>query len=357
MVAVVMAGGSGTRFWPLSRASYPKQFLKIIGDKPLLRVTYERIRPLFQEDHILVVVGAEHEAETRQILSDTRAKILVEPFGRNTAPCVGLASRYAAWMGVTEPLVILPADHYIADVKAFCRAIETAGALSVAGGIGTLGIVPTRPETGYGYIEAVQENPISDGVYSVLRFVEKPPVHVAAEYFQSGRHYWNAGVFVATAQTLLQEFSKHMPVFFEGLKTLDSVFDTPRLADHLTSIYREVESISFDYAIMEKTSRPVFVVPVNCGWSDVGSWMSVYEVRRKDHGDAEGNIVQGDAHTVRCRECFVVAEGGRFAALLGLDRVLVVDTQDALLVASLESSQDVRSIVDYLKGHGRKELL
>ncbi len=357
MVGVVMAGGSGTRFWPLSRASYPKQFLKIIGDKPLLRVTYERIRRLFADERILVVVGAEHEAETRRILSDTQVQVLVEPFGRNTAPCVGLAARYAAWMGVTEPLVILPADHYIADPQAFCRAIETAGALCGAGGIGTLGIVPTRPETGYGYIEAAEGNPMSDGVFAVARFVEKPPPHVAAQYFQSGRHYWNAGVFVSTPQTLLQEFSTHMPGFAQRLKDLDSVFGTPRFVDHLASIYREVENISFDYAIMEKTTQRVFVVPVNCGWSDVGSWASVYDVRRKEHADAEGNIVQGDARAIRCRECFVVAEGGRFAALLGLDRVLVVDTEDALLVAGLESSQDVRAIVEHLKSHGRKELL
>lgn len=357
MVAVIMAGGSGTRFWPLSRASYPKQFLRIIGGTPLLRMTYERIRPLFPDDRILVVVGREHEAETRRILSDTHVTVLVEPFGRNTAPCVGLAARYAAWMGVQDPLVILPADHYIADAGAFRKALQRAGALSAEGGIGTLGIIPTRPETGYGYIEAVQDRRVGDGAYAVARFVEKPPLEAAAVYFQSGRHYWNAGVFLATPETLLREFARHMPEFSERLQALDAVFHTPRCDELVESIYRAVENISFDYAIMEKTREKVFVVPVDCGWSDVGSWLSLYEVRRKDHGTSDGIIVEGDAETVHCRECFVVAEGGRFVAVLGLERVLVVDTPDALLVANLDSSQDVRRIVDHLKQHGRENLL
>lgn len=357
MIAVIMAGGSGTRFWPLSRASYPKQFLHIIEGKPLLRVTYERIRPLFPDERILVVVGADHEAETRRLLADTGVHVLVEPFGRNTAPCVGLAARYATWMGVHEPMVILPADHYIADTKAFCHAIEAAAALCADGGIGTLGIVPTRPETGYGYIEAAMDEPVSDGVYAVVRFVEKPPPSLAATYFQSGRHFWNAGVFVATPQTVLQEFAEHMPGFAQRLQTLDAAFETPGFADLLASIYQDVENISFDYAIMEKTRQRVFVVPVHCGWSDVGSWASLYEVRRADEGDGDGNIVRGDAFTKQCRECFVVSEGHRFVAVLGLERALVVDTADALLVANLESSQDVRAVVEYLKGHGREKLL
>ena len=357
MVAVIMAGGSGTRFWPLSRASYPKQFLRILGGMPLLRVTYERLRPLFPDERILVVVGREHEVETRRILSDTQVTVLVEPFGRNTAPCVGLAARYAAWKGIKEPLVILPADHYIADADAFRRALQKAGALCAEGGIGTLGIVPTRPETGYGYIEAAQDSRAGDGVYTVARFVEKPPLEQAAVYFQSGRHYWNAGVFLATPETLLREFSRHMPDFAERLKALDAAFHTPRCDELLESIYRAVENISFDYAVMEKTREKVFVVPVNCGWSDVGSWLSLYEVRRQARGISDGTIVEGDAQAIRCRECFVVAEGGRFVAVLGLERVLVVDTSDALLVARLDSSQEVRAIVDYLKRHGRDELL
>lgn len=357
MVAVIMAGGSGTRFWPLSRATYPKQFLRIIGGAPLLRVTYERIRPIFPDERIVVVVGRDHEAETRRILSDTCVTVLVEPFGRNTAPCVGLAARYAAWMGVKEPLVILPADHYIADAEAFREALQKAGALCAEGGIGTLGVVPTRPETGYGYIEAAQDRRVGDGAYAVARFVEKPPPEAASVFFQSGRHYWNAGVFLATPETLLQEFSRHMPDFSEQLQALDAVFHTPRCDELVESIYRAVENISFDYAIMEKTSEKVFVVPVDCGWSDVGSWLSLYEVRKKAQGTSDGNIVDGDAESIQCRQCFVVAEGGRFVAVLGLERVLVVDTSDALLVANLDSSQDVRKIVDHLIRHGRKELL
>ncbi|SHF84255.1 mannose-1-phosphate guanylyltransferase [Desulfacinum infernum DSM 9756] len=355
MISVIMAGGSGTRFWPLSRASYPKQFLKIVGNEPLLRATYERIRPLSTDEEILVVVGREHEEETRRILADTRVKILVEPFGRNTAPCVGLAARYAAHLGAKGPLAVLPADHYVADPEAFQDAIRKAASVTENGGIATLGIVPTRPETGYGYIERQTEGAL-DGVYRVRRFVEKPPLETAARYFQSGRHYWNAGIFVATAATLLKEFALHMPDFAAGVDALAETFDTDRFAPALETLYAATENISFDYAIMEKTQEAVYVVPTHCGWSDVGSWYSLYDVRRSE-ADSGGNVLEGDVAAFDCKDSFVVGQGGRFVAALGLKRVLVVDTADALLVADLDRSQEVRRVVEDLKDKKRQDLL
>ncbi|SMC27159.1 mannose-1-phosphate guanylyltransferase [Desulfacinum hydrothermale DSM 13146] len=355
MISVIMAGGSGTRFWPLSRSSYPKQFLKIVGDQPLLRATYERIRPLSTDEEILVVVGREHEEETRRILADTRVRILVEPFGRNTAPCVGLAARYAAHLGATGPLAILPADHYVADPEAFQHAIRKAATVVQEGGIATLGIVPTRPETGYGYIERQTEGAL-DGAYRVRRFVEKPPLETAAKYFQSGRHYWNAGIFVATATTLLKEFAAHMPEFAAGLDVLARTFDTEGFSQALEDLYGATENISFDYAVMEKTREAVYVVPTHCGWSDVGSWYSLYDVRRSG-ADSDGNVLEGDVRAYDCRDSFVVGHGGRFLAVLGLQRVLVVDTKDAVLVADLERSQEVRRVVQDLKDKRRQELL
>ncbi len=355
MVSVIMAGGSGTRFWPLSRAGHPKQFLRIVGDQPLLRTTYERIRPLSDDEEILVVVGLQHEEETRRLFADTKVHILVEPFGRNTAPCIGLAARYAAHLGRRDPLVVLPADHYVADAEAFRSAIRKAATVTREGGIATLGIVPTRPETGYGYIER-EAGEASEEVYKVRRFVEKPPRKLAEEYFQTGRHYWNAGVFVATPTTLLREFSVHMPAFAEGLEKLAETFGSDRFPSALASLYEKTENISFDYAVMEKTKETVYVIPVQCGWSDVGSWYSLYDVRRGEV-DSDGNVCDGDVWACDCRDSFIVARGERFVGALGLNRVLVVDTEDALLVADLDRSQDVRRVVEWLKENGRKELL
>jgi mannose-1-phosphate guanylyltransferase len=359
MNIVIMAGGAGTRFWPMSRSSRPKQLLKVIGEQPMVRATYERVRDLAPDDRILLVVGQEHLAETQGLFADTGVTILAESMGRNTAPCIGLAARLIASRGNDEPMVILPADHYIAKPAVFQNALRQAASRAVHGGIVTLGIVPTRPETGYGYIEQDPHPPHGpDGanIYRVLRFVEKPQLELAKQYLMSGNFYWNAGIFVATPSTLLSEFALRMPEFYRGLEELAPSFNTPGFDVALAGLYLRTESISFDYAIMEATSQVVHVIPCDCGWSDVGSWNSLYEVRTVEQDD-RGNVQEGDAVVLDCAGCFVLSRGKRLVAVLGLSNVLVVDTEDALLVADLERSQDVKKITAYLQAEALKHLL
>jgi mannose-1-phosphate guanylyltransferase len=358
MYLVIMAGGSGTRFWPVSRRAHPKQLLRIVGDEPLVRATYERVRELADDDHVLLVVGEEHLAETERLFSDVGVTILGEPLGRNTAPCIGLAAKWVEARGGAEPLAILPADHYIADVGEFRRALRQAAHQAEEGGIVTLGIVPTRPETGYGYIECDRGafEDASAPVYRVRRFVEKPALAAARQYLVSGDFLWNAGIFVATAATLLEAFARHLPVFSRGLERLAGSFGSATFAAELRRLYEETESISFDYAVMERTTAPCFVIPCRCGWSDVGSWSSLHEVRAADE-DAAGNVVEGEVLLLDCERSLVLARGRRLVATLGLRRVLVVDTEDSVLVADLERSQDIRRIISALEAQGRKDLL
>lgn len=358
MHVLIMAGGSGTRFWPVSRASRPKQFLPIIGNQPMVVATFERVRELVAEERIIVVVGLEHQAETERLFANTKVRILVEPQGRNTAPCIGLGAQFVDSFGEIEPIVVLPADHYIADPESFRQGLRNAVRLAAdRGGIVTMGIVPTRPETGYGYIERELSPLEGGGIYPVRRFVEKPDLETARHYLASGNFYWNAGIFVATAKTLLEEFARYMPDFYEGLADLAGSFNSPHFEAVLAALYARTPGVSFDYAIMEKTSRAVYVIPCNCGWSDVGSWYSLYEVRRGNDGDEQGNVCEGDAWAWDCQECQVIARGKRWIAALGLQKVLIVDAEDTVLVADLQRSQEVKKIIDHLKQSGRNELL
>ncbi len=358
MNIVIMAGGSGTRFWPMSREARPKQLLKVVGDQPMVRATYERVKELAIDEQFVVVVGQEHLAETSQLFADTRVRILAEALGRNTAPCIGLAAKYLESKGNNQPMVILPADHYIGRPMVFRKALRQAVAQAELGGIVTLGIVPTRPETGYGYIEqeAAPDGLNESSLQRVRRFVEKPHLELAKHYLLSGNFYWNAGIFVATPKTLLGEFATLMPQFFDGLEQLAAHFDQPDFAETLTRLYQRTDNISFDYAIMEATRQPVYVIPCDCGWSDVGSWNSLYEVRNVEQ-DERGNVQEGDAIMLDCAASFVMAKGKRLVAALGLRNVLVVDTEDALLVADLERSQDVKKITSALRQKGWPGLL
>lgn len=356
MVIVVMAGGSGTRFWPLSRKALPKQFLNIVGDEPMIRATCERVKTLATGDRVVLVIGREHEQETRRLFAASRVRILVEPVGRNTAPCIGLAAEYLHRLGCTEPVAVLPADHYIADPDTFCRSLKKAEQVAAGGSIVTLGIVPTRPETGYGYIERQQGEP-ENGVFRVSRFKEKPKLEQAMEFLKSGRFYWNAGIFVATPEVLLSEFAAHMPEFRTGLAELGPVLEGAEFAAQLKRLYDRTDPISFDHAIMEKPVHPVHVIPADCGWSDVGSWFSLYEVRHNTEQDGDGNVRQGRTLSLDCRDCFVLGHEDRMVVTLGLKKVLVVDTRDALLVADLERSQEVKEVTTRLAEKNLSELL
>jgi mannose-1-phosphate guanylyltransferase/mannose-6-phosphate isomerase len=226
MYAVIMAGGSGTRFWPYSRNNRPKQFLKMVGDKTMLVQTCDRLGSIISDKEMIIVLGQSHLREAKRLLKGRKINIVAEPIGRNTAPCIGLGAIYARYLGYKGAIAFLPADHYIADPAAFARAIEQAGNLAESGGIVTIGIIPSRPETGYGYIK--RSIPASSGsaVFEVSSFVEKPDLKNARSYLASGDYFWNAGVFVATHETILNEIRLHLPELYKGLLSLDKVLGT-----------------------------------------------------------------------------------------------------------------------------------
>jgi mannose-1-phosphate guanylyltransferase len=358
MYAVIMAGGSGTRFWPASRKKRPKQFLSITGGAPLIKDTCDRLGPLARDEEQILVMGAAHMAEAGSLFRDRPVHLLGEPVGRNTAPCIGLGALYAENLGCEGPIAFMPADHYIADVPAFLDALRKAEEIAQGGGIVTLGIVPTRPETGYGYIRrgAALSGHGEQAVYKVSAFVEKPDAQKALEYLESREYYWNAGIFVAAPGVIMEEIRVCLPGLYEGLERLKPFIGTNDFDRAMEDVYGAITGVSFDYGVMEKTQAPLHVVPCSCGWSDVGSWSSLYELRDKDY-DEDGNVKQGDAELIACTRSFVSSEGGRLVACLGLEDCLVVDTGDALLVADLKKSQDIRKIVERLEKGGKESLL
>ena len=358
MFAAIMCGGSGTRFWPASRRQQPKQFLNITGKGPMVVDTCDRLASLIADDRVILILGKDHRKEAGALFEGRNVHILAEPVGRNTAPCMGLGALYAQHLGSQEPVAFLPADHFISNPEAFLKDLESAGKLAAQGGIVTLGIIPTRPETGYGYIRKTPDTAGSDtpSAYKVSAFVEKPDVQKAHEYLKSGDYYWNAGIFVATPETILTEIETQLPDLHEGLGRIAAALGTDRFETEFKGAYENMESISFDYGIMENTRQPVYVIPSECGWSDVGSWESLYELRG-DERDRDWNLTEGDTLVIDCEKSFVSSQGNRLVACLGLKECLVVDTGDTVLVADLSQSQDIRRIVNRLKETGKDTLL
>jgi len=358
MFAVIMAGGSGTRFWPLSRRLKPKQFLDIIGKDPMIVETYKRISEIIDDESICIILGKDHLNEAKRLFEGKRIHIIAEPFGRNTAPCIALGALYAKHKGVDDSIAFLPADHYISDKKAFLDSLTLAGKIAESGGIVTLGIVPSRPETGYGYIRREEDPIILDGkeVYKVKEFVEKPDLETAKRYIETGKYYWNAGIFVAKAETILNETRKYLPDLYDAIMGLRDLFDKEGFEEALKKAYEKAPNISFDYGIMEKTDADVYVVPTDCGWSDVGSWFSIYELRKSEH-DKDGNLIEGDVFAIDCKNSFISSRGKRIVSCIGLENILIVDTEDALLVIDLKRSQEIRKIVEGLKEKGKNKYL
>jgi len=358
MFAVIMTGGSGTRFWPVSRKRKPKQFINITGGAPMVVETCDRLGPVARDDEMILVLGKDHLDDAMDLFAGRKLHMLAEPVGRNTAPCIGLGAIYARHLGYDGPVAFLPADHYIGDPPAFLGALSAAGKLAESGGIATLGIVPNRPETGYGYIRRDQSHIDINGLtaFRVSEFVEKPDLKIALNYLKTGEYYWNAGIFVATAETIMREIHTLLPGLHEGLLRLENVLGTDQFEGELDKIYAGLESVSFDYGVMEKTKEEVYVVPCECGWSDVGSWASLYDLKSTNY-DKDQNLAEGETFLIDCEESFISARGGRLVTCLGLKKCLVIDTPDTLLVADLHRSQDVRKIVNKLQETGKGELL
>jgi len=358
MFAVIMCGGSGTRFWPASRRQRPKQFLDITGKGPMVVDTCNRLASLMADDRVILILGKEHRDEAKDLFKGRNVHILAEPVGRNTAPCMGLGALYARHLGSEDPVAFLPADHFLSKPEVFLKDLESAGKLAADGGIVTLGIVPTRPETGYGYIRKISDTAGSDtaSAYRVSAFVEKPDIEKAHDYLKSGDYYWNAGIFVATPETILTEIETQLPDLHKGLEQIATALGTDRFETEFKSAYENMKGISFDYGIMENTGSEVYVIPSECGWSDVGSWESLYELRGSER-DRNWNLAEGETLVIDCEKSFISSQGGRLVACLGLKECLVVDTGDAVLVADLAQSQNIRKIVDQLKETRKDALL
>ena len=356
---VIMAGGSGTRFWPASRANYPKQFLKIIGSNTMVEETLKRVKPLAAEEHTIIVSNKEHHQLLHTLLGENRYVILEEPLGRSTAPCIGLAALYLKKQGIIDqPMAVLPADHFIAEEETFRKILSIGCKLAQKGDIITLGIVPTRPETGYGYLERGEVKKEIEGVtvYAVKRFVEKPDQKTALEYLNSGGYFWNGGIFIFTPKTILEEIKQHLPSVYAGLQKIEGAMGTSRYHEVLFSVYQNLPSLSIDYGVMEKTKRPMLTLPGDFGWSDVGSWESVYDLRKEER-DKENNLTQGDVILINTQSSFVFSQSNKMVVGLGIKDLLIVATQDVVLVGDLKTSQDIKKIIEELKEQGLHHIL
>lgn len=356
MQAVIMAGGSGTRFWPASRETMPKQFLKITSDRTMLEETISRVAGLAGSGGVSVVVGRIHEKVTREILGPASdVVVIVEPVGRNTSACIGLAALHQRRTAGDEPMVVLPADHFIGDVGAFVDTIRAAGELARSGAIVTLGIAPNRPETGYGYIQSGLERgrSLGRGYFAVEKFVEKPDLQTAVRYLSKGNYLWNSGIFIFTPATILAEIRACVPDLYDGLMDIDRALDIGGDGgEALDRIYPHLPSISIDYGVMERTARDIFVFRADFGWSDVGSWQALYELRSGEY-DSRGNLLLGESMVIDSESNLVYSSTGRRVALLGVEGLVVVDTPDALMVADMDRSQDVKRFTEMLREKAR----
>lgn len=347
LVAVVMAGGRGTRFWPRSRNARPKQFLAIVGTETLLHQTVRRLEGHVPPERTFVVTTEDLAEETRRMLPELPPEnVLVEPEGRNTAPCLALALVEIEKKFPHGVMAVLSADHWIGDRELFLEDLETAVKHAAwERALVTFGIRPTYPETGYGYIESEGHGP----VLKVKAFREKPPVEVAVQYLESGRHFWNAGMFVWTLADFREGLLKHAP---EVLVPLDDWVRAGARPEALAEAYRHLPKAPIDVALMEKATS-VAVVPTRFRWSDVGSWPAAIEFQETD---PEGNVSQGETLLLDTRNSAFFG-GKRLIAASGVDDLIVVDADDALLICRRDRAQTVKQIVDHLKAQGREDLL
>lgn len=359
MYVVILAGGSGTRFWPVSRATRPKQLISVVDGPTMLQRTVERVLPM-KPKRILVVTNRLQAEETECQLAEYRRMapldVIAEPVGRNTAPAIGLAATLIAARDPQAVMAVLPADHFIRDEAGLRDCLQTAAQTARNGYLVTLGIVPTRPETGYGYIEA-DTALRGAGPFPVLRFVEKPPLEQALQYLEARNFLWNSGIFVWRADVILEELDSYMPELAAQLGTLQfggDVWDVADLEPQIEGVYSRVGSQSIDYGVMERSKR-VQLVPADIGWSDVGSWSALPEVVEADqYHNVVTNCV--DHIAVESSGCIVSGHGG-LVATVGVNDLVVVSSGDALLVCPKDRAQDVRAVVDLLKAKGLDRFL
>jgi mannose-1-phosphate guanylyltransferase len=369
--AVILAGGRGTRFWPRSRTRTPKQLLNIIGADTMLQQTAARLSPLFRPANLWIVTNEDQSAEVRkQLPRVAKSQVLAEPIGRNTAAAIGLAAIHLRHEHGDALMAVLPADHYIAQSAKY-RALVHA-ALRVAsepGQMAVLGIPPTRPETGFGYIERGKTAKRTEKfpAYNVRQFTEKPSLPIAKRYVASGRYFWNAGMFFWRVSNFIENLHRYVPKTHADLEELALTIGTPRYASALRKIYPRLENISVDYAILEPATRNakqpvVHVLPAEIGWSDIGSWQAVYELivsstqNNRRNKKTSANISAGPHFAIDAANNFLWSPR-KFVAAIGVNNLVVVETPDALLICPRDRAQDVGKIVKWLEAQKLNSLL
>jgi mannose-1-phosphate guanylyltransferase len=351
--SVILAGGSGTRFWPASRSHRPKQVLAIGpgGNEPLITRTARRVRSLSGIDRVLIATSENLIGATREALPELpETAFLAEPVARNTAACIGWASSLIHRRDQDALVMVLPSDHHVENEAGFLECVAIALDSARSGILTTIGLKPTRPETGYGYIDAGSE--FAPNVRKVRRFVEKPDREQAEVYVASDHYFWNSGMFFFKTSTLLSAIAEHMPELHEGLERINQAALRGAAEEHAETerVFQGLPSISIDYGVMEKMSE-LAVVPGEFGWSDLGSWHTVWELGKKDE---RGNVASKDSLLVDANNNLIHSASGRTVALVGVDDLCVVETDDAVLVVRRDRAQDVRQVVDELKRRGKK---
>lgn len=360
--AVLLAGGRGTRFWPRSRMRTPKQLLNITGDDTMLRATLRRLQPVLGLKNFWAVTNVEQAAAVRREMRGVPTPhILAEPLGRNTAAAIGLAAIHIEHERGDAVMAVLPSDSYIADVGRYQKLVRAAIQMAqVSGNLVVMGIPPTRPETGYGYIErgGVCARSLGISVFEVRRFTEKPALLMAKRYVASRRYFWNAGVFFWRTSTFLTALKQFLPATYDALVGLSRFIGKPQYAAQLRRSYARLENISVDYAVMEPATRMksgfrVEVIPANVGWSDIGSWAAVYELLAQKPGDS---VSGGPFHVLDASGNYFWSPK-KFVAAIGVQDLVLVETDDAVLLCRREHSQDVGKIVKWLEENRRRDLL
>jgi len=354
--AVILAGGKGTRFWPLSRENCPKQMLNIVGEDTLLRQTIKRLNGFISLDNVWIIttdiLAQDIRFHLKSLGKDAeRIRFIIEPSGRNTAPAVTLAAMILNKLSSDSVMVVMPSDHIISDTKQFQNKLQVAVEAAQEGYLVTFGIVPTRPEAVYGYIRSGRPfKDSSDEIFHAEGFFEKPDAKTAETFLNQGGYYWNSGIFVWKTAKILKEIERYLPSLFKELKKIVELNDLRN--ETFKELYSSLESISIDHGVMEK-SRDVLLIPADFGWCDLGNWTALSDVLEKDE---KGNIIQGNAIDIGSENCTVIA-CDRVLATIGLKDMVVIDTADATLVSSNKMVHEVRKVVETLKRNNREEHL
>ncbi len=351
-----MAGGSGTRLWPLSRQNRPKQAIELIDNRTMFQHAVDRLDSLLPPEQVLVVTAHEYvEVLAAQVPQVPRENFIVEPMARGTAGAIGLASLYLKRRAPDAVMAVLTADHYIRYVDGFRRALAAAAQVAGEGYLVTLGIEPSFPSTGFGYIRRRERIGGMDGfdVYAVDSFIEKPDAVRAVEFLETGLYSWNSGMFIWQVTRVMTEFARQMPDLYDQLQAIEAALDTPRQEEVLAEVWPQVRKETVDYGIMER-AEGVAVIPVDIGWTDVGDWAAIYELHQPDE---VGNVVVGADHIgVGTRSSFIQGSE-KLIATIGLEDLIIIDTDDAILICARDRAQDVKQIVEQLEKDGRTEFL